>query len=196
MIPLGWRLSAAQWEVLTEALQLDGYPVPIQVRPHGHSDVERGRARAELRRLGLLRAGRVDADLEAALHLLHRPARWLDSVWFPDAAAEQPVRVLAAQGGTVGVCALQHPDRPAATDLDFIPGGGAGRGGGEPAPAAPAGPPSHGEHRAGTEPVPPRAVPWGSADISVARVRQRRTRQRRRDRDPGPAPRARRADRR
>lgn len=118
MLPLGWRLSAAQWAVLTETLQLDGYPAPIQVRRLGCTDVEAG---AELRRLGLLRAGRVDADLEAALHLLHRPASWLDSVWFADAAAEHPVRVLVAQGGTVGVCALQHPDRPGATDLDFIP---------------------------------------------------------------------------
>ncbi len=126
MTPLGWRLSAAQWDLLTEILQLDGYPAPIQARPYGHTDAERDRTRAELRRLGVLRAGpakksRVDADLEAALHLLHRPASWLDSVWVSDAGADQPVRVLAAQGGTVGVCALQHPDRPGATDVDFIP---------------------------------------------------------------------------
>jgi hypothetical protein len=125
---LGWRLSAAQWDLLTEALQLGGYPAPIQVRSHGRTGVERGRIRAEvggeLSRLGLLRAGRVDADLEAALHLLHRPASWLDSVWLSDAAADQPVRMLAARVGTVGVCALQYPDRRGETVLDIIPAAG------------------------------------------------------------------------
>jgi EspG family len=124
----GWRLSAAQWDVLTETLQLEGYPAPIQVCAQGRTDAERGRIRAEvsgeLRRLGLVRAGRVDADLEAALRLLHRPASWLDSVWLTDATAEQPVRVVAARGGTVGVCALQHSDRPGATVLDIIPAAG------------------------------------------------------------------------
>ena len=128
MPPMRWQLSAAQWDVLTEALRLEGYPAPIQVRSHGTTDVERGRIRAEvgeeLRRLGLVRAGRVEADLEAALRLLHRPASWLDSVWLTDAVAQQPVRVLAARGGTLGVCALQHPDRPGATVLDIIPAAG------------------------------------------------------------------------
>jgi hypothetical protein len=121
MTPLGWRLSAAQWAVLTGALQLDGYPAPIQVRRFGRPDVE---ARDELRWLGLLRAGRVDADLEAALRLLNRPASWLASVWFADAAAEQPVRVVAARGGTMGVCALQHPDQLGVTVVDVIPAAG------------------------------------------------------------------------
>jgi hypothetical protein len=123
---LGWRLSAAQWAVLTEALHLDGYPAPIQLRSCGRTDVAEGRIRAEaadeLSRLGLLRGGRVDADLEAALHLLHRPVCWLDSVWLPDAVAEQPVRVLAARDGTGGACALQLPEQPGSTILDLIPG--------------------------------------------------------------------------
>ncbi|MGH3865552.1 MAG: ESX secretion-associated protein EspG [Pseudonocardiaceae bacterium] len=125
---MAWRLSAAQWDVLTEALQLEGYPAPIQVRSHGRTDLERGRLRAEvgdeLRRLGLVRAGRVEADLEAALRLLHRPASWVDSVWLPDAAAQQPVRVLAARGATAGVCALQHPDQPGVTVLEVLPTAG------------------------------------------------------------------------
>jgi hypothetical protein len=48
----------------------------------------------------------------------------VDSVWLPDAAAQQPVRVLAARGATVGVCALQHPDRPGATVLEVLPASG------------------------------------------------------------------------
>ena len=125
MVPLGWRLSAAQWDLLTETLELERYPAPIQVRSHGRTAAERGRMRADvgeqLHRLGLMRAGRVDADLEAAMRLLHRPASWLDSVWLTDPAADQPVRVLAARGGTVGVCALQDPDQAGATLLDVIP---------------------------------------------------------------------------
>lgn len=128
MMPLGWRLSATQWDFLTETLRLERYPAPIQVRSHGATALERSRIQAqtgeELSRLGLLRAGRVDADLEAALCLLHRPASWLDSVWLPDAAADQPVRVLAARGGTMGICALQHPSHPGATVLDVIPAAG------------------------------------------------------------------------
>lgn len=125
MVPLGWRLSAAQWDLLTEMLELERYPAPIQVRPHGRTSAERGRVRTDvgqqLRRLGLIRAGRVDADLEAAMRLLHRPASWLDSAWLTDPAADQPVRVLAARGGAVGVCALQDPDHEGVTLLDVIP---------------------------------------------------------------------------
>ena len=125
MGPLGWRLSAEQWDLLTEALQLERYPAPIEVRSHGRTAAERGRIQTngseQLRRLGLMRAGRVDADLEAAIRLLHRPASWLDSVWLAGPAADQPVRVLAARGGTVAVCALQDPDQAGATLLDVIP---------------------------------------------------------------------------
>ncbi|MGH3601903.1 MAG: hypothetical protein ACRDQH_16765, partial [Pseudonocardiaceae bacterium] len=41
-----------------------------------------------------------------------------------DAAAEQPVRVVAARRGTMGVCALQHTDWPGATVVDIIPAAG------------------------------------------------------------------------
>ncbi|MGH3870077.1 MAG: ESX secretion-associated protein EspG [Pseudonocardiaceae bacterium] len=125
---LAWRLSAAQWDVLTEVLGGQRYPSPIQVRSHGRTRAERVQIRAdvcvELAALGLLRAGRVDAELEAALRLLHWPASWVDSVWLADAVADQPVRVVAAQGGVAGVCALQHPDQPGATVLEVIPATG------------------------------------------------------------------------
>jgi len=126
--PLGWRLSAAQWEVLTTLLQLTDFPSPILVRLPARSSAELGRshsaARVELEHSGLLRAGLVDPDLEAALRLLHRPLCWVDSVWLPDATADQPVRVVAARAASTGVCALQHPDRPGVTLLETIPAGG------------------------------------------------------------------------
>lgn len=128
MMPLAWRLSAAQWDVLTEVLGLEGYPAPIQVCSTGRTRLEHARVRAdvcvELSQLGLLRAGRMDADLEAAVRLLHWPTTWVDSVWLADAVADQPVRVIAARGGAAGVCALQHPDQPGATRLEVIPATG------------------------------------------------------------------------
>ena len=124
----GWRLSAEQWDVLTEAARLqERYPSPIEVRAHGRTDLERARVRdrvrAELEQAGLLRAGRVDPDLESALRLLHRPAAWIDSVWLPGAATDQPVRVLAARNGFTAVCAQQRPTEPGATLLEVIPAG-------------------------------------------------------------------------
>jgi hypothetical protein len=118
-------MSAAQWDLLTEMLKLERYPAPIQVHSHGRTTEERGRIQADvseqLHRLGLIRPGRVDADLEAAMRLLHRPAIWLDSVWLADPAADHPVRVLAARSGTVAVCAVQDPDQAGVTTLDVIP---------------------------------------------------------------------------
>lgn len=126
-----WQLSAGQWDVLAELLRVENYPVPLQLRIHGNTDIERGWVRSqmtdELSRLGLLRGGRVEPDLEAALRVLHRPVCWIDSVWLPEASAGQPVRVVVAgspQGGVSGVCALQHPDQPGTTQLEVIPAGG------------------------------------------------------------------------
>jgi hypothetical protein len=123
-----WRLSAPQWDVLTEAARLqERYPSPIEVRAHGRTDLERARVRergrAELEQAGLLRTGRVDADLEGALRVLHRPVAWIDSVWLPDAASDHPVRVLAARHGSTAVCAQQRPAEPGATLLEVIPAG-------------------------------------------------------------------------
>ena len=132
-VRLSWQLSAAQWAVLTDALFPHDlgpvtYPAPIQVQSSGRTDVEWGRVRAEvsaqLVRLGLFRAGRMDADLEAALHLLHRPVCWVDSVWYPGSPTGQPVRMVAAAHSTAGVAALQHPDEPGATLLEAIPARG------------------------------------------------------------------------
>lgn len=123
-----WQLSVVQWEVLTESLRLEGYPAPIRVCSVGRVGVEaahlRAEANTELSRRGLIRVGRVEPDLEAALRLLHQPACWVASMWLPDETTDQAVRVIAARKGAVGVCALQHPDHPGATLLDIIPAAG------------------------------------------------------------------------
>ncbi len=45
----------------------------------------------------------------------------VSSVWLPDAASEQPVRMLAARNGRTAVCAQQRPAEPGATLLEVIP---------------------------------------------------------------------------
>lgn len=126
-----WQFSAAQWEVLAETLfpghfGIEVYPAPIEVRAQGRTDIDRGRIRAEasaeLTRLGLLHTGQVEPDLAGALRVLHRPARWVHSVWGLRAAADQVVRVVAGHADTVAVCAVQHhPEQPGATLLETIP---------------------------------------------------------------------------
>lgn len=186
MTPMAWRLSAAQWDVLTETLHLEGYPAPIQVRSHGSTDLECGRLRAEvgdeLRQLGLVRAGRVEADLEAALRLLHRPVSWVDSVWLPGAAARRPVRVLAARSATVGVCALQHPDQPGATVLEVLPASGLAAGlAAAVVGRLPEHPPGHSvlrESPVGTITLAPRSERSGGVLIEASPVRTRAERER------------------
>ncbi|MGH3977516.1 MAG: ESX secretion-associated protein EspG [Pseudonocardiaceae bacterium] len=127
-MPLPWRLTAPSWALLAELLAIERYPSPIEVRSAERTTQQRSqarnRARRDLETAGLLRAGRVDADLEHALRLLRRPALWVDSVWLPDAATDQPVRVIAARSGHGGVCATQHPSEPGATLLETIPATG------------------------------------------------------------------------
>jgi hypothetical protein len=131
--PMRWQLTTGQWDVLTEALfpghsGVEVYPSPIEVRLQGRTDVERGRSRAEvgaeLRRLGLLQNGQVEPDLAAAMRLLQRPATWVDSVWRPHPSVSQPVVVIAARAGAVGVCAQQHPEQPGTTVLEVVPAAG------------------------------------------------------------------------
>jgi hypothetical protein len=110
---VSWRLSAVQVDQVWEFLGLGDYPYPIEVRSHGQTDVERRalrhRVRDELRGAGLLRADRLDADLEAALRLIARAECWVDSVWLPDEHADSPMRALAARTGRAALLAVQLP---------------------------------------------------------------------------------------
>ncbi len=167
MTATGWRLSALQWDVLTEATGLqERYPSPIEVRVHGRTHLERAevreRVRAELEEAGLLRAGRVDADLESALRLLHRPAVWIDSVWLPDAATDQPVRVLAARNGFTAVCAQQRPAEPGATLIEVIPADALAAAVVRKLPAQPSG-----RKPAVTVPLDVPAAPWDDGSVLV-----------------------------
>jgi hypothetical protein len=104
-----FTLSPVAIDVLTETLSLDSFWYPIEITFHGETDLER-RAIGEgvwreLAASGLMRRGRVDADLEAALKLLARP----DSLVTVLAALgdDRFVRARAVANGHLGVLAYQ-----------------------------------------------------------------------------------------
>ena len=117
-----WRITGAHWAMLSAELGLASYPAPIRITTRIRGEAALARVRGELEDTGLMRSGRVDADLEAVLRQLHRPDVWLDSMWLPDPAQDEPARLVAARnGGATGVCATQYPGQAGATTLEIIP---------------------------------------------------------------------------
>ena len=117
-----WRITGAHWAMLSAELGLASYPAPIRITTRIRGEAALARVRGELEDTGLMRSGRVDADLEAVLRQLHRPDVWLDSMWLPDPAQDEPARLVAARnGGATGVCAIQYPGQAGATTLEIIP---------------------------------------------------------------------------
>lgn len=114
-----WGLTDPQWALLAVELGIEAYPAPLRVGvlrgATGHD-----RLRDELAAAGLLRASRIDADLEDALRVLHRPATWLDSLWLPEPGSDALARLVAAEHGSVGVSASQHPAQPGITVIEVI----------------------------------------------------------------------------
>lgn len=113
-----WLFTPPQWSLATRALDVEGYPSPIQVNL-GLGGAEKARWLMEDR--GELRDGRLAPDLEDALRVLARPERSVDAVWLPASRATLPMRVLAAQAGNSAVIAVQTPEAPGATSLVEIP---------------------------------------------------------------------------
>jgi hypothetical protein len=125
VVPLGWRLSAAQWDLLTETLQLERYPAPIQVRSHGRTALERSHVWAEvaeqLRRLGMIgRGGWTPISRRRCGCCTGRRVGWTRS-GSPTRRLISPSGCSRLCGGTVAVCAVQEPDQAGATTLDVIP---------------------------------------------------------------------------
>ncbi|MGH3977518.1 MAG: ESX secretion-associated protein EspG [Pseudonocardiaceae bacterium] len=118
-----WGLADAQWALLAADLGHECYPPPIRV---GALRGQRAfaQARDELAAAGLLRAGRIDADLEEVLRLLHRPTLWFDSLWLPEAGRDAVARLIVAANDRVGVSATQHPALPGMTALEVIDSAG------------------------------------------------------------------------
>lgn len=117
-------MTGAQWATLSAELGIATYPPPIRITTRVRGEPALARVRGELEQTGLMRSGRADADLEAALRQLHRPTVWLDSMWLPDPAPDEPARLVAGHnGGATGVCAVQYPGQAGATTLEIIPVG-------------------------------------------------------------------------
>jgi len=114
-----WGLTDPQWALLAADLGFEAFPAPLRVTAlRGATGLDR--VRDELADAGLLRAGRIDADFEDALRVLHRPAAWFDSLWLPQPGSDALARMVAAGGGSVGVSATQHPARPGITVIEVI----------------------------------------------------------------------------
>jgi hypothetical protein len=98
-------LSTVEYEVVWSALELGGMPYPLQVPSHGVSAEERHKvvqaARDGLRRKGLLRHDRFDAELESVLRVLAEPTMSVDAAGYAGA----PLLGLAASNGRSGVLA-------------------------------------------------------------------------------------------
>lgn len=115
----GWLFGAPVWWLVSRILETEQFPPPIEIRAFTGNDT---RARLGLERLGVLRSGRVDADVEAALRLLARPQHWVGAIWLPDPGAELPARALAAGANGSGVLAVQGPAEPGATRVHTLGG--------------------------------------------------------------------------
>lgn len=99
--------------VLWPSVGVSAFPFPVQIRSAAPThEAQRRRelqAAARLEAGGVIRGGRVEVDLEAALQTLVHPVLSCAAFGFVGAAGESKVRVLAGHAGGVGVLAVQQP---------------------------------------------------------------------------------------
>jgi hypothetical protein len=124
---LDCRLTLRQLDVIWDDLGLGIHPYPLTIPYHGATRSARQRlrddVRAELRRTGHVdRRNRLEPDLEAALRMLARPERSVDSVWLDAAAPDRARRTLAVRTGRRAVLAIQRP-HPTGSLEDANPNG-------------------------------------------------------------------------
>ncbi|MER7013911.1 ESX secretion-associated protein EspG [Saccharopolyspora sp. NPDC000359] len=104
-------LSALEFDVLVEHLELETMPLVLKVPSPGRTHTERAQlvdsAWRSLGERGLGRPTDVDPELERALRLLARPEREVDGrLWL-----ERSVRVLAAADGEEAVLVVKDGDQ-------------------------------------------------------------------------------------
>jgi len=106
-----WRFTPAEFLELWPQVGVARFPFPLQLRDSAATIDERDRtalhARAQLERDGILRSGRMEADLESALRTLARPLLWCTAFGFFGPQPHQLVRIRAARSGGSGVLAVQ-----------------------------------------------------------------------------------------
>ena len=102
-----WTLTPDQFALAWERTDGDRIPFPLAVRLSARDSVERA---AQLPELRAWCAHALDADLEAALRVLARPAFQVEVLGEHGPPEQpQPVRVLGAAAGHVAVVAAQRP---------------------------------------------------------------------------------------
>ncbi len=110
-----WRFTPTELLVVWPMLGVSGFPYPFDVRASGTTTDEWARlqdaARARLSSRAIVRSGRLDADVEAALRTLLRPEVSVDAYGFFGDRDESVVRVLGAHTGGSAVLAVQLPGR-------------------------------------------------------------------------------------
>lgn len=102
-------LTAAQYDIVWDDLDLGEKPYPIAVRAQGRTLEERAlirnRVYGELTARRWAEGPRVAPELAAVLTLLARAPRSLDMIWLPDRAASTMRNALVAAAGEDGVLA-------------------------------------------------------------------------------------------
>jgi hypothetical protein len=108
-----WRFTTDEMMVLWPYVGVSAFPFPIQIQSvvptHEERRMLEQRARGQLERAGVLRRGRLDVDLHAALQTLVHPLLSCAAFGFVGTRSESKVRVLGAHAGGVGVLAVQEP---------------------------------------------------------------------------------------
>ncbi|WP_164860561.1 ESX secretion-associated protein EspG [Rhodococcus sp. X156] len=114
--PTSWRLTPHELLTLWPVTGVARFPFPLQVRDTtptlNERDLAMRHATARLQHGGLIRDGRVDADLEAALRILAAARLWCTAFGFHGTRTDGPsdlVRIRAAHAGRAGVLAVQLP---------------------------------------------------------------------------------------
>ncbi len=106
-----WRFTPGEFLELWPHVGVARFPFPLQLRDTAATIDERDRdaqhARQQLERGGILRGGRMEADLESALRTLARPLLWCTAFGFFGPQPHQLVRIRAAHSGASGVLAVQ-----------------------------------------------------------------------------------------
>ena len=108
-----WTFTPTEFIVVWSTLDVSAYPYPLDVRPSGETTDDWAALQAvaaqRLTSRGVLRNGRLDADVEAALRTLARPKVSVDACGFFGDRDESVVRVLGAHAGGTAVVGVQLP---------------------------------------------------------------------------------------
>lgn len=106
-----WRFTPQELLALWPQIGAARFPFPLQVRDStltvNERDAAAYRARAQLEQGGVLRNGRIDAEVEGVLRTLVTPLVWCTAFGYYGPQEHELIRVRAAHAGRDGVLAVQ-----------------------------------------------------------------------------------------